>query len=132
MRDQRTMTGHRYHDTVSEVEAAWVRYGQKRPAGWEGRTVLLRMPDPLTCYASAGRWVADCPECNGGIACWKDNPQGACLSCGRIYPIRFPKGWETAGRLLDDRPKQRQRNWLPGEPVSHLAAENTAHGIGKT
>ena len=130
MRDQRSMTGHKYLHHPPEIEAAWARYSQR--AGWEGRNVLLRMPGPpLTAYVSAGRWVADCPACNGGIACWSENPKGACLSCGRIWLIRFPQHWQQAEALLDRRPYVRTQNWHPhlGETVEQLRAENLAHGI---
>lgn len=79
----------------------------------------------VTAYVSENRWVADCPECGGGIACWELNPYGCCLTCGAIYKVTYPKDHEAAAEILEARPPA-NRHWFPhrGETLQHLEAEN--------
>lgn len=135
IRDQRSLTGRVFHRTVGDVEAAWAAQEQAaardRLFGWEGRTRFLPVDETLPAYVSDNRWVADCPACNGGIACWSENPRGACYDCGRIYRIRFPDNREAIEAVLAARPVQR-RHWLLGETVDMLKAENIEHGLPVT
>lgn len=124
MRDQRSMTGSRHLSTVAEVETKWSQWGARRPAGWEGRVTPVTDPRTVHAYVSAARWVADCPACNGGIACWSENPRGACLSCGHIYTVTFPPEAERIEAILEERPP-RNRHWALHESVDQLEAENT-------
>lgn len=113
--------------SAAEIEALW-RLRSER--GFEMRglaTDLLETGETIPAYVNIGRWVAECPGCNGGIACWPDHPRGCCLDCGRVYKIRFPakRSRERAEKLLLAR-SQLNRNWHPHqrESVSELAAEN--------
>lgn len=90
-------------------------------------------PDPqerlLFAYVNEARWVADCPNCNGGIAASPRSPIGACLDCGYIYAIAFPdeKTISDVEDILGERPAK-NRNWYPQrESVEFLAIENEAH-----
>ena len=131
MRDQRSMTGSRWRDSLDQIEAVWQRRAEKarleRPAAWEGRTALLHTGDRVEAYVSHDRWVADCPGCNGGIACWDQNPRGCCLGCGRVYTVVFPKEKRLIEQALAVRPKTQNRSWLLGETVDQLTAENVQH-----
>lgn len=86
----------------------------------------------LTAYCSENRWVADCPNCNGGIACWDQNPHGCCLDCGHVYTIRFPKDHHLAAAFLEQRPPG-NRHWHPhrGETIRDLERENAHHLRGE-
>ena len=130
--DQRAMVGRRHHETVGDVEAAWAAYARKaaqeKPVGWDGRHRLLDTGDTVPAYVSDNRWVADCPACQGGIACWSQNPRGACLDCGRIYQIAFPEDRQEIEAVLVQRPTQ-NRHWFVGDPVDMLIAENIEHGL---
>ena len=132
IRDQRALVGRRHHDTVEDVEAAWAAYARKaaqeKPVGWEGRTRFIETGDTVAAYISDNRWVADCPACHGGIACWSENPRGACLTCGRIYQTTFPKNREQIEAVLGARPAQ-NRHWLLGETLDMLKAENIARSL---
>lgn len=79
-------------------------------------------------YVNHGRWVADCPECSGGIDCSPDLPRGACLDCGAVYKIDFPskKEREDVDALLSERPREANRNWdrHKGEELKLLRTEN--------
>lgn len=91
----------------------------------------------LPSYVNDGRWVADCPMCNAGIACHPDISQGCCLECGIVYQITFPplSLRQAAEEQLMVRPKG-NRNWFPdeanarrhglegAEKVDQLKAEN--------
>ncbi len=112
MRDQRHMSGSKQLSTVTQVTAFW-----------ESQTILKQTTRKAYAYVNGGRWVADCPVCNGGIACWTENPDGACLDCGNVFKIGFPDDIEQVEAALEKRPTPRQ-NWLPGETIDMLNAEN--------
>lgn len=79
-----------------------------------------------------GRWVAGCPACNGGIACAPDMDDAACLSCGRVFQVVFPKPADIAkaDQVLEHRPSRENRNWHPGrESVDDLKVENLERGV---
>lgn len=137
LRDQRTMvavSAPRFmHQTVEDVEQAWKQWAET-----EGFTIRRRRGDfardlrqsrkIVVAYVSGGKWVGDCPSCNGGIATWPFHDRGCCLDCGTIYPITFPakEEIEQAVRLLAGR-EENQRHWHVhrGETLEQLEAENT-------
>lgn len=101
-----------------DYEEAWLeRQGKIRKLDPEQRAVVP--------YISKSRWVADCPACNGGIACWDENPQGCCMTCGLVFKVAWqdPALRSKAIRLLHGRPHQ-WRDWHAGESVERLAVEN--------
>ncbi len=115
MKDQRTMTGPTHLSTVKQIRAKWA---DTLPLVETGRRVYA--------YVNAGRWVADCPVDNGGIACWDGNPDGACLDCGSGFMVGFPGNVDEIVDVVEGRPEA-NRNWTPGETVAMLAAENLVH-----
>lgn len=93
-------------------------------------TVLARVND--------GRWIADCPDefCGGAEYVSFDSPFFFCCECrnaavGHLpLPVTVP-GVKLRGEIeaaLLPRPV-RNRQWLPGETVAKLRAENKAAGI---
>lgn len=76
-------------------------------------------------YLNAGRWVADCPACGCGMACWDRNPYTCCLGwrCGRMFKVRWqaPPVRSEVMRLLAGWPEG-NRNWdaHKGETVDEL------------
>lgn len=135
IRDQRSLTGRVFHASVADVAAAWEAQeravARDRLFGWEGRYRFLPVDETLDVYVSDNRWVADCPACNGGIACWSENPHGACYDCGRIYRTAFPRNQKQIEAVLLARPA-RNRHWLLGETLDMLKAENIEHGLPVT
>ena len=101
-------------------------------------------------YLNHGRWVAEC-VCGGAERLWPggqiqtDPETGAQYGltndgrmicgnkefCGIETEVAFPTDDECAAivQLLAVRPVPSTRNWLPGEPVADLAAENVEHGV---
>jgi hypothetical protein len=114
IRDQRELHG---CETVPEVIAYWDSFLER-----SGRVRVMDQRE-LTPYINHSRWLADCPECNGGMACWEANPYACCLDCGHQFSIRWQEGGERAAaiRLLAGYP-DRHRNWDPrvGETVESL------------
>src|SRR5579859_5475028 len=115
--DQREM----YHvRTVEEARAYWTAACGE---------ALVEDKRQVHAYVSKSRWVADCPDCGSGIACWDENPQGCCGNCKRLFYIEWdpPTIRSHAIRLLHARPVQ-HRDWFPhkGDSVRQLAFENRA------
>lgn len=109
--------------SVAEVRAYQDRYLA------EHQLARHTNPDHPTVvpYISKSRWVADCPECGRGLACWDENPAQTCLGCGAQYEAVWqpPTERSQAIRLLAARPVE-HRDWFPhkGESVHRLAVEN--------
>jgi hypothetical protein len=132
----------------AHTELAWVLNGVKPDTPileafvamvWpERRLGPYRAPsglrDPGTiAYVNHGRWVADCPFCDGGELVTPEDPRFFCLSCGHLgttaeggwLAVGFPSTEAQAAidQELALRPEP-NRNWLPWEPVEKLVAEN--------
>lgn len=98
-------------------------------ANWTPRE-LNETKEQIAAYVSDNRWVADCPRCRSGVACWPDNPRACCYGCFTVYAVKFPPKRELANaiELLEQRPPG-NRHWHPhlGEKASTLAQENAEH-----
>jgi hypothetical protein len=153
LRDQRTMTGPWVHQTPEDVVDAWDRWinGHERPhpviagateqvagAGLVHRrrngddtTHLRESKKTLVVYVSGGRWIADCPRCNGGIPGWPGHDRGCCLDCGTVYKLAYPPEDEIGEvvALLAIRPEVQRNYWCHrGETPEQLQVENDAAG----
>lgn len=106
------------------------------------------MTDELVAvvFANHGRWVARCPRpqwlggpCRNaehyGVHAVTGRPGGLtddaflCSRCGVEARAEWPQDRYEIARVLMERPVPETRNWLPGETVLHLQAENIEHGI---
>jgi len=112
--------------TVAEIHGYWERVAEERRIDLTDHTGTV-----LPAYVNHGRWVANCPNCNGGIfgppAHGSHDQTGACLDCGWVYTLDYPVQAQAIERLLLLRPKPDNRNWLPGETVADLARENRVY-----
>lgn len=90
-----------------------------------------------------GRWVIDCPL----ETCWdaqlappgsKRHRKCACVDytvcthgqpCGQAIEVVWPDNLEKGLAVLRLRPARANHNWLPGETVEQLIAENLEHGV---
>lgn len=123
--DQRTMlpNGTACETAIDVYNLVWLPWAEKHG--------LTLQEDPqvrvVTPYINQSRWVADCPECQAGMACWDRNPQAACLTCGRIYKVAWQSPTERAAaiRILAGR-RAVHRNWdvHRGETVDELVLQN--------
>lgn len=87
--------------------------------------------ESVTPYVSDGRWVADCPACNGGIATLPGYAEAACFDCGRVHNVVWPTDdvLSAATAALIERPVA-NRHWRPqdGETAQDLRLENIQYG----
>lgn len=79
-------------------------------------------------YLNHGRWVVDCPDCNGAqLACRTDH-RFMCNECGNVViaglwrMVSWPADLDAIEAALAGRPIHNQ-NWRPGETVDDLLAE---------
>lgn len=138
IRDSRHLHGAATLATPEDVREHWAAHEAKRAelGGFARRdgVELEQTGETLPAYVSDGRWVADCPHCNGGIGCWPAMPDGCCYDCGRVYAIEFPPSRDlgAAVSVLEKRPEE-ARHWKPWEQdVADLKAENAVHGVDFT
>ena len=125
--------------TAEEVRAAWAAYAAEKIAAGQfpfsadpGVMSFRKSNKRLKAYVNEGRWIADCPRCNGGVAVWVGMPDAACYDCGRVFSdIRFPSADKIlkAERLLMKRPSSMNMNWDPDlQTIANLKEENLLHG----
>ncbi len=144
--DQRTMHGGNLQWGVEQVRDFWDLWTNNERRRAAGRPDFAGFPQrdgalewersDLTpiAYVNEGRWVADCPAegCNGGIACWPEHREAACLDCGRIFTVKFPTPRQVseAEAVLALRVPA-NRHWRPdtGESAKALRHENITRGF---
>lgn len=85
-------------------------------------------------YAEAnwGRWITRCPRpwCTNAMALDRGQPVFMCEggdSCGATAEVMWPADPQAIEAILKMRPVSSTRNWLPGETIEELLAENAAH-----
>lgn len=96
----------------------------------------------VLAYINHGRWIAECPAegCNGAQVASEKTRQFWCLHCGNAEidfawrHVRFPRYRTAIESILVQRPSARAdraltRNWVRGETVIDLRAENVKHGV---
>lgn len=103
---------------------------------------------PVHAYVNNGRWLARCPDCPRGCELISRDPRPSgkparnrrdwfwCNSCqnasagNRFRPIIWPseRFIEQMLAILAPRPEV-NTNWLPGETLDFLRAENMEHGL---
>lgn len=90
--------------------------------------------EPLPAFVNAGRWSVLCPDCGGSEYAWKGRGVMMCASCwngmtGHQWrPVVFPENVGLIEAILAHRPMLQTQNWLPGETLDQLQAENLIHG----
>lgn len=91
---------------------------------------------PAYAHISHSRLVALCPNCGGAEAVWREGPHVMlCANCGnadiqgRLRTVILPDNLNEIEQLLMQRSNPATRNWLSGETIEELEAENIGHGI---
>jgi len=96
---------------------------------WETRGHIVR------AWVNQGNWVVNCPHCKGSQIAEPGHPF-YCVDClmvgneGYAQKVWFPGARRTIERLLMMRPDPATRNYLVGETVDSLRAENLEHHLG--
>lgn len=97
---------------------------------------------PLVAEINHGTWIAPCP-CGAvglpspGCVVWISQPWAWCVRCENAAadrhwrPVVLPEPAERVAieGVLERRPERAARNWVPGEMVTDLIAQNVEHGI---
>lgn len=102
----------------------------RQAPGWTGGMPdAVMLGDPTVATVNHGRWVADCPTCLAAQVVDPADPRFWCPLCQPAgwRPITFPDDVHAIADLLLQRPAPQTRNWIPGESLDQLAAENE-HG----
>lgn len=107
----------------------------------EAHPLPVHLGAVVHAYVNHGRWLADCPACNGAEAVTRAYPFFYCDSCGQEWAqgalarVVFPSDADAAERLLGQRRDARVQNWRPGEQpdgvtiAAWLHAENIVRGV---
>jgi len=78
-----------------------------------------------------GRWIVRCPVCMSAEEVVYGEKKFRCRDeyggCGHVETISYPSERAEIEDALSERAKQ-NRNWVPGESVAALHAENIEHG----
>lgn len=94
----------------------------------------LAIPGIAYAEANWGRWIAKCPGpwCDNAMGLERDQAVFVCAgpdSCGFTTDIVWPPDPAAIELLLGMRPANKVRNWVPGESLEDLLAENAVHGF---
>ena len=87
---------------------------------------------PVVAYVNDSRWVAQC-ECGSAQLVSKVDRRFFCVEClnrkvgGAWVKVIWPKNPQEIEAVLEARPFPKNRNWMPGESVAQLQAENRDH-----
>jgi len=95
-----------------------------RSRGWEVPTETS--PTPVMARLDAGRWLADCPICDGAELVSVSDPVFFCLSCssgGMWWPVEWPVDRAEIEAEVIKRSDLMGWAWNPGETLADLEAE---------
>jgi hypothetical protein len=81
----------------------------------------------VVAYVNHGRWVADCP-C-GGSELVAVGERFDCGSCGGRGTVEWPDNMNQVEVALGRRRFTKNQNWLPGETMADLEAQNVLMGV---
>ena len=107
------------------------------PGGDEGRIMPTSTTSKTTVYAHVnhGRWSVRCPWCNSSQNASRDDHRFFCVECGNAavsgqwVTVVWPNEVAAIEEVLSKRPDVKNHNWLPGESVADLVADNNEHGV---
>lgn len=80
------------------------------------------------------RWIAECPECAGAQLACRTDRRFFCTSCLNEHAgaLWLRVGWPSDPAAIERALRPRMTvncNWLPGETVADLLAENEEKGV---
>ena len=109
--------------------------GRKRPLGHPIPAMPVGILPKYMARVNRGRWIIDCNHCNSALDVTPADTVAICIECGtEWFEVTFPFEKATIEHLLLKRPGNLREgfansNWVPGESVADLRAENLAHGL---
>lgn len=110
--------------TPGEYRAMQVRY-LRRSGNTTGPWLHV---GAVHAHVGAGAWRVRC-RCGEAPPADPEWQLACCSGCGAIYEcVVFPDDRLAIEAVLVKRPNHVHRNWLRGETVATLTAENIAHG----
>lgn len=128
-----------HEDTQGMALADWLYAAVKRAGAMLRVTTDTHRTQRVEAYVNYGQWVAECPSGDGGAIQASRSEPFMCPECwnalwgGQWLEVVYPPNKAAIEAVLLRRPKVRNeyrtRNWLPGETVAALNAENAAHGL---
>ncbi|MEA2703909.1 MAG: hypothetical protein QOD63_1854 [Actinomycetota bacterium] len=87
----------------------------------------------LPAQVKDGQWVVRCDGCRNAQFTARAEPRFFCVRClnsthgGQWVAVAWPVDSEKGEAVLLARPLFQSRNWLAGETLADLVAENRAH-----
>lgn len=121
-------------DLAQRLGAPDARALTRRIAQRAGHVLRAGIKGEVRARLEHGRWIADCPACNGAEVVSRQAREFYCLSCGNAasggQPMRvvFPRDRAKIEAVLEMRAGCNQ-HWRPGDTVEELRALNRAHGL---
>lgn len=131
----RDATHFRVHGIPEDRGAEWILH---QPGGWVAARPLAEAlaaptaPDSeaVDVVGNHGRWIVQCPDCNGAqLACSTDR-RFMCSECGNVAidglwrPVVWPADHQELGELISVRADRTRQNYEPGETVAQIREQN--------
>lgn len=127
----RVIRDYRERHEVPNAET-WARWHKRliAQAVLKGKRVsMYDVTEPVDAFISDGEWLIQC-ECGAGNSVDPAQGLARCGPCGAVHThVVIPDDREAIEAVLMRRPRDVNRNWLPGETVAELERENVAHGV---
>lgn len=112
------------------ADKAFVLYGGGKVLGKSAGQVSKA--HAFDAYVNEARWIVECPFCGSAQVGSPDDPRFLCVECvnapvdSAYLQVRYPS--VQARALIEDalaaRPLRANVNWVPGETVNELLAQN--------
>jgi hypothetical protein len=89
----------------------------------------------LQAFVNDGRWIVQCPDCNGAQPAFDGELLYMCHGCWNISTqhkwrrVTFPPDRVDIEGALEIRPLSQNRWWKPPETLQDLRDENSGHGL---
>ena len=133
MKSQKIKTLKDWQPVSLNTFVASIRRKQRRSGPLSG--IVVSSPT-VKAEINYGNWIARCPFCTGAELVDPEDPRFYCLSCdmkainGQWLQVEMPTisfRQKLEAELLK-RPRENNRNWLPGETLTRIKQENKERG----
>jgi hypothetical protein len=112
------------------ADKAFVLYGGDKVRGTAAGKIAKA--SAVDAYVNEARWIVECPFCASAQVGSPEDPRFLCVECvnapvdGAYVHVRYPSpsGRAEIEEALAARPHRANVNWVPGETVTELIAQN--------